>query len=809
MSKKSLILTAAGGLGAIALFSAVFTVIVGGGTDTNDQLKTALSILDQGRWDVAGRIGRDAANKVDAETNGVWNYIQGVSAANSAEGALASPSGRRTLQKAIGYLEQAKRIGFPAGYNGKGDFYLGWCYYQTYRWDEAISQLESTPRTWPEKRSDALEMIVQSQLRKTPPDLDSVQQTLSTWRRIPGMSDQEVARTTLAEALLALGRGDSEGCEQILVTIPKTMLVHPEASLWRGSWRIEEAKKEATTASRKAELLNEASEIFRKVKLTAETPANLRRQAVYMSALVLRAQNKMRLALSTLTGIRQRDPQSAEAIAAALEESEILVEMDAIDSALSSTRRLLQNIEDLALYNEKWSSREELRSRLLEVGRKIREAGEFGKSIRLAEDLALAFPLEDSLQLQAEAYEQWGKDLFAKEREAVRSERVQLREQAREKHLQAGERFEQLAKITMRAPTYTDTLWRTIHCYQQAGRLDRANSLLEDYIRFEDRTKRPRGFLAMGQNAVQQGQWEQALRPLQKCLDEYPDHPTSFNARLLAAQANTELNRLDEATELLEDNLFGHKLQPENKAWRDSMFELGRVVYRQADQLSLDAQLAPPQQWEQQKAKLDSATTLFNYALKRLGEASTRWSIEEDPRHYTTRYLFARAHRLAADVPLRAIEANPTMIESAKRKLLIDRRDLLENALKEFSDLHKSINQNSDINSAANNYDSLVRNCYFGEADALCDLSRYEEAIQAYQNVSARFLNRPESLEAFSQMAYCYRKLGREADASRVLNQAKQVLTRIPSELDPQFITVTRGSRNDWDRLLTTMQSWN
>ena len=35
---------------------------------------------------------------------------------------------------------------------------------------------------------------------------------------------------------------------------------------------------------------------------------------------------------------------------------------------------------------------------------------------------------------------------------------------------------------------------------------------------------------------------------------------------------------------------------------------------------------------------------------------------------------------------------------------------------------------------------------YFGEADTLFELGRWEEAIQAYRNAASRFLNRPESL---------------------------------------------------------------
>src|SRR5690606_20456438 len=54
---------------------------------------------------------------------------------------------------------------------------------------------------------------------------------------------------------------------------------------------------------------------------------------------------------------------------------------------------------------------------------------------------------------------------------------------------------------------------------------------------------------------------------------------------------------------------------------------------------------------------------------------------------------------------------------------------------------------------------AILRNAYFGRADALFDLERYEEAIRAYTMAANRYQNEPAALEAFVQIAGCHRRL--------------------------------------------------
>ena len=80
-------------------------------------------------------------------------------------------------------------------------------------------------------------------------------------------------------------------------------------------------------------------------------------------------------------------------------------------------------------------------------------------------------------------------------------------------------------------------------------------------------------------------------------------------------------------------------------------------------------------------------------------------------------------------------------------------------------------------------------------ADALFDMGKYEDAIQAYSAATNRYQHEPESLEAYVQIASCHRRMGRISEARGTLEQARVVLQRIRADAD--FTKTTRLARQD------------
>jgi tetratricopeptide (TPR) repeat protein len=811
MSRKKLFI--AGGVSAAALlaFSALFTLILGGQSlDTPKKLSFAMSLLDEGRWDVAGRLARDLndAGSIDQETNSAWHYVQGVSKLQSVVDELDTPKNRKILLEASEHLQKSEELGFPIGFQGKGNFYLGSCLFHTYRWDDAVEHLKDVPVLWPNRRSDAYRMSIDAHLNRKPSNTAAAEETLKRWEAIPGMSSRELAGLKLATAQLAFVNNDLQRCEELLTSIDPELPEYFEALLWRGRWRLKATADKQRPAAELARLGQEASEVLREVIVAADTPNGMRRQAAYLSGLNLRQQGRTREALGTLNGVRQRNPHSAEAIAAGIAEAEILVETGHLEGVVTTIHHLLRNIEDVSLYNGYWVPIDQLRTRLLDIARKLRNQQDYPRVIQLADYLSLAFPMTDTIRLQAETYQQWGDDLANTPLPPTLDAQAERRKQLNRHYHLAAEKFEELARLELRSSDYPEILWSAAESYRQANDLRKANSFLTEYIRFEDRVKRARGFVALGRNYVHAGEWTKALEPLDRCLVEYPTNPVSYEARLLAARAKNELGEMEAAIELLESNLSDFQLDPQSPVWQDSLFELGQTMYQKGDRLSLLVRENPSATVDAGVTeKLQSSHADFLSAIQRLNEAVSRYP--EDPRYYDTRYLLAKSYGLAAQLPEHILESNPNLIDTARREQSQLRRRLLEKSLEAYRNLYQTINNEAESGSPAEATLSIVRNCYFGEADVLFELGRFEEAILAYRNAASRFLNQPESLEALVQLAVCHRKLGREFEAKKALAQAEQVLRRIPADYDARFVSSTRANRQEWGELIGWLRTWD
>ena len=142
------------------------------------------------------------------------------------------------------------------------------------------------------------------------------------------------------------------------------------------------------------------------------------------------------------------------------------------------------------------------------------------------------------------------------------------------------------------------------------------------------------------------------------------------------------------------------------------------------------------------------------------------------------------------------------MADADRRQQSQHWRRLMGESVDQFRSLLGSIQKSSDTDALT---PAILRNCYFGEADALSSLGRYQEAIDAYRNAASFYVNQPEALEALVEIVACQKKLGKDQEAQKVLRQAQQVLQRIPASQDGRFVSATRGNRAEWQQKLDWM----
>lgn len=794
MSKKLLIVVG-GAVAALVAFGAIFAHIVSEDFDDEQKLKLACQWLDEGRWDIAGEVADDVEPKIDTESNSRWHYVVGVSKLLKIKDDLDSAEHRQILLDATKHLAQSRDLEFPVGLTGKGYYFLGFCQFHTYQWDEAIESLDHAHKEYPQCRSQSMLMMIQAQLRKPKADLDAAQKTLVNWESIPGKSASESAQTILCHAQLAFKKKQFAKVFEWLDKIDPSLPERCEAQNLRALCNIQ-ISQTAKEEKERLGLLASAHDLLKKQIYSADTTADTRRQASYLYGRTLRLQKRLAEATGAFSVVRQQNPYSAEAIAASLEEAEVLLELNEFSEVLLTTRHLLKGIQDVNLYNDFWMPIDELRNRLVAIGDQMRMLSEFERALQLSQQLTLAFPPAYALRLQAATYVDWAN----KVKNDAKLEQPQNPEGPTVNGLyeKAGNTLERLANVELRANDYLDIVWSSADCYQKANQIDAANRMLTTYLQYETRIRQPRGLIAIGKNYIAAGQWKKSLEPLQRCLEYYDNNPSSYEVRLLLARAHAELENLDKSIELLSENLWDYDLSPESPIWRDSAIELGNLVFQRGSVLLTQLKRNPPNSWSEYSNALQRSHSDLLRGIEQLGEAVERYP--DDHRYFQTRYNLAHSYRLAAEMP-KLIADNESTIDSDRRAQNQQWRRLMEESVSQFHSLMNSLQTAKDTDVLA---PTILRNCFFGKADTLAKLGRYDEAIEAYRAAASNYVNQPEALEALAEVATCNKKLGRDREAQKALRQAQQVLQRIPAEQDAKFIN-TRGDRKLWKEKLDWM----
>ena len=135
---------------------------------------------------------------------------------------------------------------------------------------------------------------------------------------------------------------------------------------------------------------------------------------------------------------------------------------------------------------------------------------------------------------------------------------------------------------------------------------------------------------------------------------------------------------------------------------------------------------------------------------------------------------------------------------------MVDER--LTQALTNFKDVQSRITLQVHNVQDDPNYGAMRRNCYMLEGSVLFDLGRYQQAIEAYQNVSSLYPNEPFGLETFLQIAHCWQRMSRPENARGAVEQARLTLDQLSSEAD--FLATTAFTRDEWHLLLNDMSKW-
>jgi TolA-binding protein len=92
-----------------------------------------------------------------------------------------------------------------------------------------------------------------------------------------------------------------------------------------------------------------------------------------------------------------------------------------------------------------------------------------------------------------------------------------------------------------------------------------------------------------------------------------------------------------------------------------------------------------------------------------------------------------------------------------------------------------------------------MRSTLMAIGDCLYKAGRYSDAVGTYTMVAERYSDRPEALDAYVQIANCYRATGRTTDARSVLRQARSHVNKIPDKsFQQQATNLTKSQWDEW-----------
>ena len=794
--------------------------------DSFSSLELALEALDGRRWSEARRLARLLAKmSVPEPEAGGAEYVLGAAAALEADD--ADDRHQRSLALlAVRHLERSRQLGFPPGREIDGLWLLGKSLFQSGRPRECREPLEATLDANIESPRRVYTLLAQAFQKEPDRDLETALEYNQFYLEEESTADEERSAGLLDRANILWRLGNDAECVATLNQIPRDALVSPDAALLRGRLMLNDARRmlraerraaksvakggpavnepspsnanaspppngdpsaisAADSASKPTEtrrvgvsdyslpLREKYDSVLAQLRAAQSDPLRVAtvRKAMYLIGVAYLDLGDIRAALRQFERTRSMHPVSHEGRAAGLQEADIYRDQEMVDEAITAYLRVLATVRPSETFANAWIPADKFRGRILAAFESLTAIGDFERAIVLGEKLSPLFPKSRAVELTAETYRAWASRLLLQAESQPEALAGESRRRGRELWRKAGQTYLELAKLNFTAKRYPEDLWLAAESLLAGHQFSRAAESFQRFLDADRVKRRPRALLGLGEAQLSLHQLDAALAAFRECIEFYPNDAATYRARLLAAKARMLRGEAKMAESLLRDNLSGDLLTPASREWRDSLFVLGELLATEG--------------------RNEEAIETLEEAIARFPE--TRQAIE-------AHYLAAEAYRQAAKIPQAKLEQDS--VATAKTLHFRRMQELLGNAITHYEHVQKALNEGLEAGSLGLVEQAMLRNSYFAAGSALFDLTRYEEAIRVYSTATNRYQREPEVLDAFLQIAHCYRKLGKTAEARGALQQALVVLTRMPNESSQAFQETSNLSRQQWTELL-------
>jgi tetratricopeptide (TPR) repeat protein len=734
-----------------------------------EKLEIALRWLNKGEIDTAARIAEsipEEALKRNADKSAKL-FVLGVEARTKAKEIDQYKVATQLNEEAVKKLKQSRSLSFPPGFAGIGNYHLGMALYELFRWKEAVEPLQIAYERYPIGRADALECLVDIDLSRGRRDYKGALARIAHWRSLPQSGEFDSERADLKEMQALIAKGQMQDAVKLGTQIPETSPYRPKCEQLLGKAYREMAAALADSPddeTRKGYLADATSHLTACLKST-KTPVSIRRQANLEFGFVQRDSGQLTDAISTFSILRLSSPFEPEGLAAGLEELDALIKTVVRE-------RFVKLANDL------------IDAKVFPV------ANSFIKRIpRMCTDL-------DRLKLDSRNYNDWAVSL----EDDPKSELSKL-----DYYKNSATAYRELTRRLPLDDQYDQWLWTSIENFRKGHAYKESNEVLKQFLAYENRENRPKGFLVRARNFSSMEDSSEAATSLLQIVDSNVPTPLIYDARFELAKIRAASEQYDEAEKLLLENLSGD-LKPESAIWRESLYTLGAMLFSRGEKMLIDAKNAielNPSQTLQTLSQVEASHNMLKGSIVRIEDFLRRF--ETDDRRFHSLYQIAKAYQLACFWPEIQLRENTVTSEDSSESLKAQRKSDLANSRASYNRLRQEIIRDTAIDPKSSRLKELLRNSYFGEADLYFFDGAYEDAMTAYSEAANWFVNEPESLEARKQIAVCQKRLGNYADSRRSVEYAKSMLQRIPADRDDRFKATTAMDRAAWETYLNAM----
>ncbi|HLJ12319.1 MAG TPA: tetratricopeptide repeat protein, partial [Planctomycetaceae bacterium] len=420
----------------------------------------------------------------------------------------------------------------------------------------------------------------------------------------------------------------------------------------------------------------------------------------------------------------------------------------------------------------------------------------YDEAIALSDLMSPAIPREQAIELSARANQRWAQHQEAEvaklpfDRQPARREDVEMRWR------RSGQAFARLAENRKSATDYFDALWTSADDYIKGHDFESAIEKLNLFI--DNRTSKllPAALVRRGQCFMNIDRPDDAMRDFQEAITGNPTDPVAFQARYLIGQCHLERDEIEQAERAWRKILESPDLTPTAVEWRTALYSLGRLLYDMAELSRRTAGQAVLTGQETNTEQQAAAMGRFDDAILRLEEFRDRYPQAAEAAE--VRFLLARALQKSAELPEARWKTAET--DNARNEFKRQMQERLDRAIRELQALQTLLLNRQSAGQLDQPGQVMLRNCFFEIANCHFLLGRYEAAIAAYSTSAGRYQQEADSLTAYVQIANCYDRMQKPAEALSTLAQAQLILKQLPEEAF--FGGQASMSRDDWLRWL-------